>query len=134
MPPVSRRYSRLIALTGLTPAALATPMTRIAAAQPTATARPWRLALPDRVLLVAAGLRTNLTTRALAAVFGISQSMTVRIQRTCCRSWPDYARPEPTPATSAAAPGFSTARSSQCTTSPVLRCRRTIGAASTCTS
>lgn len=81
MQPVSRRYSRLIALTGLTPAALATLTTRVAAAQPAATGGPWRLTLPDRVLLITAGLRTNLTTQALAAVFGISQSMTVRIQR-----------------------------------------------------
>jgi nucleotide-binding universal stress UspA family protein len=36
--------------------------------------RPWKLAFEDRVLLVAAYWRTNLTMRQLAALFGTSKS------------------------------------------------------------
>jgi hypothetical protein len=36
--------------------------------------RPWSLPLEDRVLLVAAYWRTNLTLRQLAPVFGVSKS------------------------------------------------------------
>ena len=36
--------------------------------------RPWALPLPVRVLIVLIHLRTNLTTRALAALFHTSQS------------------------------------------------------------
>lgn len=36
--------------------------------------RPWSLTLADRVLLVAAYWRTNLTLRQLAPMFGISKS------------------------------------------------------------
>ncbi|MFF5019880.1 transposase family protein, partial [Streptomyces sp. NPDC001165] len=36
--------------------------------------RPWGLTLEDRVLLVAAYWRTNLTMRQLAPLFGISKS------------------------------------------------------------
>lgn len=41
--------------------------------------RPWGLSLEDRVLLVAAYWRTNLTMRQLALLFGISKSATDRI-------------------------------------------------------
>ncbi|MFF7476896.1 transposase [Streptomyces sp. NPDC008092] len=41
--------------------------------------RPWSLSLEDRVLLVAAYWRTNLTMRQLALLFGISKSATDRI-------------------------------------------------------
>lgn len=41
--------------------------------------RPWSLPLEDRVLLVAAYWRTNLTLRQLAPLFGISKSAAVRI-------------------------------------------------------
>jgi hypothetical protein len=41
--------------------------------------RPWSLPLPDRVLLVAAYWRTNLTLRQLAPLFGISKSAADRI-------------------------------------------------------
>jgi hypothetical protein len=78
MQPVSRRYSRLTALTGLTPAALATLTTRVAAAQPAATGQPWPLTLPDRALLITAGLRTNPTTRAVAAVLNLSELRSCR--------------------------------------------------------
>lgn len=41
--------------------------------------RPWALSLPVRVLLVLVQLRTNLTTRALAALFATSQSTLDRV-------------------------------------------------------
>jgi hypothetical protein len=41
--------------------------------------RPWSLALEDRVLLVAAYWRTNLTLRQLAPLFGVSKSAADRI-------------------------------------------------------
>ncbi|MET9386366.1 transposase [Streptomyces sp. NPDC002928] len=41
--------------------------------------RPWSLALEDRVLLVAAYWRTNLTMRQLAPLFGVSKSAVDRI-------------------------------------------------------
>jgi hypothetical protein len=41
--------------------------------------RPWSLPLEDRVLLVAAYWRTNLTLRQLSPLFGISQSAAGRI-------------------------------------------------------
>ncbi|MEV5463089.1 transposase [Streptomyces sp. NPDC002788] len=41
--------------------------------------RPWSLALEDRVLLVAAYWRTNLTMRQLAPLFGVSKSAADRI-------------------------------------------------------
>jgi hypothetical protein len=40
---------------------------------------PWGLPLADRVLLVAAYWRTNLTLRQLAPLFGISKSAAGRI-------------------------------------------------------
>jgi hypothetical protein len=41
--------------------------------------RPWSLPLEDRVLLVAAYWRTNLTLRQLAPLFGVSKSAADRI-------------------------------------------------------
>lgn len=41
--------------------------------------RPWRLTLEDRILLVAAYWRTNLTLRQLAPLFGVSKSAANRI-------------------------------------------------------
>jgi hypothetical protein len=41
--------------------------------------RPWSLPLADRVLLVAAYWRTNLTLRQLAPLFGVSKSAADRI-------------------------------------------------------
>ncbi|MGW2858194.1 transposase [Streptomyces sp. NPDC001205] len=41
--------------------------------------RPWKLALEDRVLLVAAYWRTNLTMRQLAPLFGVSKSAANRV-------------------------------------------------------
>ncbi|GAA3352317.1 hypothetical protein GCM10017744_000740 [Streptomyces antimycoticus] len=41
--------------------------------------RPWRLPLPERVLLVAVYYRTNLTMRQLAPLFGISPATVCRV-------------------------------------------------------
>jgi hypothetical protein len=41
--------------------------------------RPWRLPLEDRVLLVTAYWRTNLTLRQLAPLFGVSKSTASRV-------------------------------------------------------
>lgn len=41
--------------------------------------RPWSLPLDDRILLVAAYWRTNLTLRQLALLFGVSKSAAGRI-------------------------------------------------------
>ncbi|MFC8405756.1 transposase family protein [Streptomyces griseoincarnatus] len=43
--------------------------------------RPWSLSLEDRVLLVVAYWRTNLTLRQLAPLFGVSKSAAARIVR-----------------------------------------------------
>ncbi|MFJ9968335.1 transposase [Streptomyces avermitilis] len=48
-------------------------------AAPTRRGRPWSLPLEDRVLLVTAYWRTNLTLRQLAPLFGISKSAADRI-------------------------------------------------------
>ena len=41
--------------------------------------RPWGLSFPDRVLLVATYLHTNLTTRQLGVLFSVSQSQIERV-------------------------------------------------------
>lgn len=48
-------------------------------ADPVRQGRPWSLPLEDRVLLVAAYWRTNLTLRQLAPLFGVSKSAADRI-------------------------------------------------------
>ncbi|GGY11935.1 hypothetical protein GCM10010510_67350 [Streptomyces anandii JCM 4720] len=48
-------------------------------ADPVRKGRPWSLPLEDRVLLVAAYWRTNLTLRHLASLFGVSKSAADRI-------------------------------------------------------
>jgi DDE family transposase/DDE superfamily endonuclease len=48
-------------------------------AEPVRKGRPWGLPLEDRVLLVAAYWRTNLTLRQLAPLFGVSKSAADRI-------------------------------------------------------
>ncbi|MEU2552265.1 transposase [Streptomyces sp. NPDC013313] len=48
-------------------------------ADPVRRGRPWGLRLEDRVLLVAAYWRTNLTLRQLAPLFGVSKSAADRI-------------------------------------------------------
>ncbi|GAA2350314.1 transposase family protein [Dactylosporangium salmoneum] len=80
---ISPALTHLIPLTGLTPVILAGLTVRLATGQ--SRGRPWRLPLADRALITAAALRTNLTTRALAAVFRRSQSMIVRVIRDLTR-------------------------------------------------
>jgi hypothetical protein len=46
---------------------------------PAGKGRPWSLPLEDRVLLVAAYRRTNLTQRQLAPLFGVSKSAAGRV-------------------------------------------------------
>ncbi|WP_329127485.1 transposase [Streptomyces sp. NBC_01465] len=48
-------------------------------ADPLRKGRPWSLPLEDRVLLIAAYWRTNLTLRQLAPLFGVSKSAAYRI-------------------------------------------------------
>ncbi|MDA1362990.1 transposase [Glycomyces luteolus] len=48
-------------------------------AEPPPKGRPWKLAFEDRVLLVAAYWRTNLTVRQIAVLFGTSKSAANRI-------------------------------------------------------
>lgn len=52
---------------------------RAEGADPALKGRPWGLAFEDRVLLVAAYWRTNLTMRQIAALFGTSKSAADRI-------------------------------------------------------
>ncbi|MFF2572282.1 transposase family protein [Streptomyces sp. NPDC058084] len=49
--------------------------------------RPWGIPLEDRVLLVAAYWRTNLTLRQLAPLFGVSKSAAGRIVRQVGPFW-----------------------------------------------
>lgn len=67
--------------TGLSPRVLRQLITmlRREGVDETRRGRPWSLPLEDRVLLVAAYWRTNLTLRQLAPLFGISKSAADRI-------------------------------------------------------
>jgi transposase len=67
--------------TGLSPSHFAKLVTalRREGADPVRKGRPWSLTLEDRVLLVAAYWRTNLTLRQLAPLFGVSKSSANRI-------------------------------------------------------
>lgn len=67
--------------TGLSPRCFGKLVTalRREGADPVRKGRPWGLVLEDRVLLVAAYWRTNLTLRQLAPLFGISKSAADRI-------------------------------------------------------
>jgi hypothetical protein len=69
--------------TGLSPRKFARLITalRREGVDPARKGRPWGLPLEDRVLLVAAYWRTNLTLRQLAPLFGISKSAADRIIR-----------------------------------------------------
>lgn len=68
-------------LTGLSPRQFGKLITalRRKGAGPVRKGRPWSLPLEDRVLLVAAYWRTNLTLRQLAPLFGVSKSAADRI-------------------------------------------------------
>ncbi|WP_406423890.1 transposase [Streptomyces sp. NBC_01589] len=67
--------------TGLSPRQFGKLITalRREGADPVRRGRPWSLLLEDRVLLVAAYWRTNLTLRQLAPLFGVSKSAANRI-------------------------------------------------------
>lgn len=75
-----RRYRAWLPLTGLTAHQFHNTLTLIGhkVISP-ARGRPWSMPLPVRLLLVLIHLRTNLTTRALAALFTTSQSAVDRI-------------------------------------------------------
>jgi hypothetical protein len=76
---VPHRYRNLVALTGLTASQVRTIYLMTRHQLPSCSGRPWSLPLPARVLLVLIHLRTNLTTGALAAMFGTSQSTIDRV-------------------------------------------------------
>ncbi|MDN5385771.1 transposase family protein, partial [Streptomyces sp. LB8] len=67
--------------TGLSPRQFGKLITELRreGADPVRRGRPWSLPLQDRVLLVAAYWRTNLTLRQLALLFGISKSAADRV-------------------------------------------------------
>jgi hypothetical protein len=67
------------------------------AATPTAPGRPWGLPLPVRVLLVLVRLRTNLTTRALAALTPDNPQW-IASSTSWCQCWPADCDPARTPA------------------------------------
>lgn len=73
--------SWIIPFTGLTAQQFGKLLTalRREGADPVRKGRPWSLPLEDRLLLVAAYWRTNLTLRQLAPLFGISKSAVGRI-------------------------------------------------------
>ncbi|WP_432574035.1 transposase [Kineococcus sp. SYSU DK005] len=67
--------------TGISPQAFARLLTQLrrAGADGPGRGRPWKLPLQDRVLLVAAYWRTNLTLRQIAPLFGVSKSAADRM-------------------------------------------------------
>lgn len=67
--------------TGLSPRAFGKLLTalRREGAGSSGRGRPWKLSLEDRVLLVTAYWRTNLTMRQLAPLFGVSKSAVDRV-------------------------------------------------------
>jgi hypothetical protein len=73
------RDRNLVTLTDLSPSQVHTVRAAAHQQQPATPGRPWSLPLAARVLLALIGLRTNLTTRALAALFHTSQSTVDRI-------------------------------------------------------
>jgi hypothetical protein len=77
--PLPHRRRNLPPLTGLTSGQAHIICAPTRHRLPRRPRRPWGLPLPVRVLLVVVHLRTTLTTRALAALFGISQSALDRI-------------------------------------------------------
>jgi hypothetical protein len=69
--------SRMLVLAGITPQRLAFVLRRLPV-EPR-RGRPWSCSRPHRVLIACVALRTNLTFRELAAMFGISKSAAHRI-------------------------------------------------------
>lgn len=95
--PLPRCWRNLLPLTGLT-ASQVRIVYALAHQRPApAPGRPWGLPLPVRVLLVLVHLRTNLTTRALAALFGTSQSAVDRVIHHLVPLLAATLRPHPNP-------------------------------------
>jgi hypothetical protein len=72
--PLPHLWRNLVPLTGLAEAQIRTVCTLANQRLPPRPGRPWALPLPVRVLLVLIHFAHNLTTRALAVLFDISQS------------------------------------------------------------
>lgn len=95
----SQTAQDLYALSGLTPAPLQALTVRVGLARPNlGRGRPWSVTLPQRVLILVASLRTNLTERQLAAVFRVAKTTIHRIIATClpiiAAFLPKVARPD----------------------------------------
>jgi len=94
--PLPHRWLNLLPLTGLTRAQIQIVYTTITQQRlPPRTGRPCSIPLPVRLLMVLIHLRTNLTTRALAALFGTSQSTLDRVIHHLVPVLADALRPAP---------------------------------------
>lgn len=89
------RWRNLVPLTGLTASQISTVCALTRHLLPPRPGRPWALSLPVRVLLALVHLRTNLTTRALAALFHTSQSTVDRVLHHLVPVLADALRPTP---------------------------------------
>ncbi len=74
-----RNSDDLAALTGLTRQHLSHAVAALAVGEVDRRGRPWALPLRTRTILCAVALRTNLTIRQIAAIFGISKSQAHRV-------------------------------------------------------
>ncbi|MEO1997324.1 MAG: transposase [Planctomycetaceae bacterium] len=90
------KYRRLLPLTGLNNSQYEVLLINLKQADRPGMGRPWRLPLSVRLLLILIHLRTNLTTRALAAVFTTSQSTVDRIVHNLTPTLAKLLKPEPT--------------------------------------
>lgn len=72
------RNQQLLAMSGLSPTVIDT-VVRALACDPRPRGRPWSSSLRRRTIIACAHLRTNLTMRELAVVFGVSKSHVHRI-------------------------------------------------------
>ena len=86
---------RLLPLTGLSRRQFTTLVIVLSAVEQPKPGRPWGLPLPARLLLYLIGLRTNLTTRQLAALFDISQSAVDRINHALTPALAGLLEPDP---------------------------------------
>ena len=93
--PRPHQWRNLLPLTGLTIGQAQIVYTLAHRRLPPTPGRPWALPLPVRVLLVLIHLRTNLTTRALAALFRTSQSTVDRVIHHLVPVLADALRPDP---------------------------------------
>jgi hypothetical protein len=93
--PLPHLWRNLLPLTGLTVGQVRTIYALTHQRLPTPAGRPWGLPLPTRALPVRIHLPTNLTTRALAALFATSQSTVDRIIHHLVPMLADALRPNP---------------------------------------